>query len=223
MLCVVLLWSGRARAEVPGTQPRPERLSVALGLHGTGVLNLGLNAGATGAGRFTFRLSWPLGSRIRLGLRLGLVVAVMPVGEVDGELWLGVRPTDPDLQYDSQVATLLPSASFLFQVRIWRWLELDATLGLAAPMSAWVGGVRAQAVSPQMGLGLLIYVVRRERVHLALRFGCDAMPILGHPLRPWLFLPMAGVLVRFPVRDRITARRDGNQNPFHRRFKSDEH
>jgi len=202
--------------------PRPERLSVALGLGGVAVLNVGMDTGATGAGRFTFRMSWPVGSRVRLGLRLGLFVAAMPVGEMDGELWLGVHPTDPVLPYDSQVATFIPSASFLFGVRIWRWLSVDATVGLAAPMAAWVGGARAQAVSPQMGLGLLFAVYRHDRVGLDLRLGCDAVPLLGHPLRPWLFLLTAGVLVRFGVRDRVLARRDGNQNPFHRRFQKSE-
>jgi len=178
---------------------RAERLGVELGLHGVGVLNHGLDAGARGGGRFTFRLQWPLGSRVRLGLRVGLLMTSMPVGEQDEQLWMGIRPVDPTLPFANQVVTLIPSVSFLFQVRLWRWLELDATAGLAAPMAVWRSGDQTSQVSPMFGLGLLFYVYRHRRAQVALRVGFEAVPMVSHPRRPWLFLPMGGVLVRFPV------------------------
>lgn len=204
VFCAVLLVAAIPAGAQPQSNapaPRPERLSVELGLHGVAVLNYGLDAPATGGGRLTFRLLWPLGSRIRLGLRVGLLLTAMPYGQPDDVLWLGVRPADPDAPFAERVVMLVPSAAFLFQVRIWRGLELDATAGLGAPFGVWRSGDQASQVSPRLGLGLLYYVYRHPRVYLAVRVGFDAIPIVGHPRKPWLLLPMGGVIVRFPVRE----------------------
>jgi hypothetical protein len=215
LLGVLLLAGPRAARGAPGPGPEPEpvraeRLSVELGLHGGAVVGQGLEElRGRGAGGLTFRALWPVGSGVRLGLRVGLLFTALPYGQEDDRLWIGVRPTDPALLYDGAVYTLIPSASFLFQVRIWRWLELDATVGLAAPFGVWKTGDQAAMVSPQLGVGLLLYIVRHRRVQVAVRAGFDAIPLLKHPRQAWLFLPMVGVLVRFPVRENPGTMGDG--------------
>lgn len=225
-MCALLLaaaGSAEAQPTLPRPEPRPERLSVELGLHGAAVLNHDLDASPTGGGRFTLRLLWPLGSRVRLGLRMGLLMTALPYGQPSNDIWLGVQPEDPDAPYAAQVVTLVPSVSFLFQVRIWRGLELDLTAGLGAPLGVWKTGEQATQVAPVLGLGLLYYVYRHPDVHVALRFGFDALPIVGkHPRQAWLFIPMGGVLVRIPVRDKLPAeqKRDA-PGPFDPRYREE--
>ena len=116
------------------------------------------------------------------GIRLPHASGFLPFGQDDDQVWIGFKPEHPVTPHADRVVSLLPSVSFLFQVHLWRFLELDASVGLTAPFGIWrVSGEPATQVSPQLGAGLLFYVFRHRRVHVALRAGFDTLPLIKHP------------------------------------------
>ncbi len=165
-----------------------------LGLDGAATLAHGTETVIGGSGQLTFRLLWPFGPRVRLGLRAGLLVTRLPAATRADMGWRDWDPDDPDAPYDTKRFYPFMSVAFLFQVKIWRWLEADATAGIGATITG------RSPIAPQLGLGVLFYVYRKPLVHVAVRLGCDAYALLRHPSQVWLFTPTLGAIVRFPVR-----------------------
>ncbi|MFH2010069.1 MAG: hypothetical protein ABI333_25960 [bacterium] len=202
-VALLLIGAGPAKAQA---EPHPELLSVELAPQGGALIAYGLpDFRGNGAGGLDLRATWPLGKWVRLGLRVALHITVAPYGihSPGSVAWLGLRPdeadTDPEL-YPS-LATLIPSVSLLFTVRLWKTLELDLAAGVVSMLGLGdSGGGRSQRTSPILCAGLSVFVYRHRTVAVGIRAVFDAFPIIDHPSKPWIFAPQLALVLRFPVR-----------------------